>query len=143
MSTEQTETKYGEFRELPVPDTFPKDGSCAAVEQMRVVQVFEGDEAKLGYHIELSDSACWPDDLEAYWGEHFAEVAWAISHNYSEVPLDTFDKIRVAFLRRVRKLKREARKHADQAVMDMIDEVAAEHNSGNCSYCAAERSNSD
>jgi hypothetical protein len=134
---EQADTEYGEFHELPLPDTFPKDGSCAAEELMRVVTVLDGkEEAPLGLHIELQERGLWPDEWEKYWGENLAEVAWTIAYEYDDVgQSQRFDEICAAFLRKSRQMRRELRKLARQRVMDMIEEVAAEHESGCCALC--------
>jgi hypothetical protein len=41
-NTTDDQSKYGAVVELPFPDVVPKDGSCAVLDLMRVVEVCEG-----------------------------------------------------------------------------------------------------
>jgi hypothetical protein len=79
------QSKYGAVVELPFPDVVPKDGSCAVLDLMRVVEVCEGPEkTPPGYYVELVGREFWPDGWEDYWGEILAEVAWAIAFDHSD-----------------------------------------------------------
>ena len=117
---EQDETPYGKFRELPAPDTFPKDGSCYAAELMRVVQVLDGKAGTpLGYHIELEHTDFWPDAWQDEWGGHLANLAWKIANDYSEGgfyghPPKSFAKICASFVQTVSALNPQQLEQAMQ-----------------------------
>jgi hypothetical protein len=131
MSIEQAETIYPKFRELPLPDTFPKDGSCAADELMRVVEVLQGN-ARVGYHIELQEQSDWPDGWQLYWGDILAQIAWKIREYVEdgEDKLESFDQICAAFIRTARQLKQKELKRTPSGLMDRIEEVTAAYESG-------------
>jgi hypothetical protein len=77
--SQETESKYSKFHELPLPDTIPKDGSCATSELMRVVEIMEGPEGTpIGYHVELEDVL----DYAENWGNQLAEIARTIARDY-------------------------------------------------------------
>jgi hypothetical protein len=120
-TTEQDETKFGKFRELPVPDTFPKDGSCYAAELLRVVQVLDGEwGTPLGYHMEFEHKDYWACEWQEEWGGHLANLAWKLANDYSEGgyddnPPESFAKICAAFVKAVTTLDTKQLEQAMQA----------------------------